>query len=371
VLGGLATNPLSFSPIALSPHSLLDPPPGSRPLPRRREQRSTSVALIREVLACLDGSDLGRRVVPHAQLVSHVFGARLTLLHVLEAEAVSATHTAPADPLDWGIRQREARAHLEQAVAQFGGPNSKIRSELIQGSPAEQICSWAESHGIDLTVLCSHGARGVTEWDLASTARKLIDKVPGSLFLVPAGVAVQEEKVRYRRILVPLDGSPRAESAISIAMRIAASENAEVIFVHVVSTPEIIRLGPLDAEGSDLERRVIDYNQRVATAYLDRLRAHAAHSNSRVRALVVIDDNVRLKLERMIREENANLVVMSAHGQRCRPDSPCGSVTEYALAHATVPLLVVRERVGRQVRRVASPSSRSVDRAVPVGPAAQ
>ncbi len=345
------------APMLLSPHSLVDPP---RPDggPRRAQEPPTHPSSIREIVACLDGSELGSGIVPHARVVARALGARLTLLHVLETEATGA---GPPDSLDWGIRQREARAHLSGLVDQLGDLESGIRSELIQGRAAEQICSWAEQHDVDLTVLCSHGARGVTDWDLASTARKLIDRTPGSLLLVPATAAAKEE-VRYQRILVPLDGSPRAESVVPIAVRIAACQKAELLFVHVVPVPEITRTGPLDAEGAELERRVVEHNHRVASAYLDRLRARASQLGSRVRALVLGGGSVRTTLERLIREDRVDLVVMSAHGHTGRTDCPSGSLTEYALTHATTPLLVVRDRALRRVRRGGPSRPRPLER---------
>jgi nucleotide-binding universal stress UspA family protein len=179
--------------------------------------------------------------------------------------------------------------------------------------------------------------------------------------LVPATAAAKEE-VRYQRILVPLDGSPRAESVVPIAARIAASQKAELLFVHVVPVPEITRTGPLDAEGAELERRVVEYNHRVASAYLDRVRACASQAGSRVRALVLGDGSVRTRLERLIREERMDLVVMSAHGSTCRTDCPSGSLTEYALTHATTPLLVVRDRALRREGRVGPSSPRPLER---------
>lgn len=342
----------------LGPHSLVDAPRpgGSR---RRIEKRPTNPTAVREIVACLDGSELGRGIVPHARLVADALGARLTLLHVLEAEASGA---APADPLDWGIRQREARAHLDDLVNQLnrlGDLESGIGAELIQGRAAEQICSWAEQHDVDLTVLCSHGSSGVTDWDLASTARKLIDRTPGSLLLVPAAAA-KEERVQYRRILVPLDGSPRGESVVPLAMRIAASQNAEVLLVHVVPVPEIARTGPLDAEAAELERRVQEHNRRVADTYLDRLRARVSQTGSPVRALVIGDGSVRTKLEGLIRDEKVDLVVMSAHGHSGGADGMCGSVTQYTVTHTRTPVLIVRERPSARMRRVEPSSSKRV-----------
>jgi len=351
----------SSEPILSRSHSPVDPPRSGRGL-RGPEDPLITPAPLREILACVDGSELGSGVIPHARLAARALGARLTLLRVLETEAAGA---APPDPLDWGIRQREARAHLDGLAAQLGDLESGIRSELMQGHPPEQICSWAEHHGTDLTVLCSHGARGVTDWDLASTARKLIERVPGSLLLVPAAAAAKGGETRYRRILVPLDGSPRAESVLPIAARIAASEKAELLLAHIVSVPEITRAGPLDAEGADLERRVIEHNRRVASDYLDRLRARASQEGSRVRVLVIVDGRpARMRLERLIREEGVDLVVMSAHGHTGRTDSPCGSVAEYALTHLTTPLLVVRDRAVRRMRRTGPPRSRPLERHV-------
>jgi len=324
------------------------------------EKAQTHPASIREIVACCDGSEFGCGIVPHAQLVAKTLGARLTLLHVLELESASAG--APPDPLDWEIRRREARTHLEGLAAPLVELENDIRVELIQGHPAEQICAWVERQGVDLTVLCSHGVRGVSDWSLASTARKLIERTPGSLLLVPAAAAIKGGAVRYRRILVALDGSPRAESVLPLAVQIAASQSAELLLVHVVADPEITRIGPLDEEGAELERRLSEHSRKIANVYLDRLRAQTNQQTSDVRAIVTSDGNARAGLERLVREEEVDLVVMSAHGLTGRTDCPCGSVTEYALTHATTPLLVVRDRAPHRMRRVDPPGTRPLER---------
>jgi nucleotide-binding universal stress UspA family protein len=354
----------------LSSHSLLDP--SARPPPRRARESSTQLATIREVLACIDGSEFGRGMVPHARLVSSALGARLTLLHVLESDAAAPAGPIPADPLDWGLRQREARAQLDRMVAGLGDQEAPpVRSALIQGRAAEQICGWAERHAVDLTVFCSHGSSGLTDWELASTARKLIDRVPGSLMLVPGAVAARSTRaLRYRKLLVPLDGSARAESVIPVAMRIAADQGAEVVFAHVVTSPEVFRVGPMDAEASELEKRVTRHNRRAATAYLERIKARSAVPACRIHLHTSGDGNARAQLDELIREEEPDLVVMSAHGATGHLGATCGCVAEYALVHTTVPILVLRARGAHHpaervqptaVRRVAEGSAGTSD----------
>jgi nucleotide-binding universal stress UspA family protein len=352
-LGGATTVPTLFAA-----HSLADPPPrgGSS---RRSKGPQTEPTAVREVVACLDGSELGSRILPHAQVVARALGAHLTLLGVLETKH---NGSGPSDPVDWEIRQREARAHLDGLMAQVGGVERGVCSELIQGRAAEQICSWADRHDVDLTVLCSHGASGLTDWHLASTARKLVDRIPGSLLLVPAAAVAKAGAVRYQQIVVPLDGSPRAERAVTLALRIASSEKAEVLLVHVVPVPQITQTGPLDAEGADLKRRVTEHNHRVATAYLDGLRARTSQVGVRVRVIPAGNESVRTRLERLIREEAPDLVVMSAHGHTGLTGSPCGSVTEYAVTHATTPLLVIRDRVLDRAHQADSSSQQRAER---------
>lgn len=341
-------NAASTSPMLLMSHSLIDSPRREGASPKKSNEASRGATSVHEIVACLDGSELGTGIVPHARALARAFGARLTLLRVLETDSAEAV---PLDALDWGIRQREARTHLKRVEAELGEVEAGCSSELIQGRAAEQICSWAAQHEVDLTVLCSHGIRGVTDWDLASTARKLVDRAPGSLLLVPATSAAKED-VRYRRILIPLDGSSRAESVIPLATRIGKSEGAEVLLVHIVPVPEFTRTGPLDAEGSELERRVVEYNLRAATSYLDRLRARVRQGGVRVRTRVVADGHVPTKLAALVRSEDVDLLVMSAHGHTGRTDAPCGSVAEHAVTHATTPILMVRERSRRRMRRV-------------------
>jgi nucleotide-binding universal stress UspA family protein len=344
----------SSEPILLCPHSLIDRSDRTG-ASRRADEAGGEEASFREILACVDDSEFGSRVVPHAGRMAEALGGRVTLLHVLESESTGSG--SPPDPLEWGIRKREARQRLARASAGLDGLESGVRAELIQGRPAEQICSWAEQHDVDLTVLCSHGRHGVTEWGLASTARKLIDGIRGSFLLVPPTEPVRGTQ-GYQRILVPLDGSPRAESVIPIALRIAAFEGAELVFVYVVPTPEITTAGFLDAEGAELERRVAEHNERVASSYLDRIRARSRQAGARARVVVITSGSVQSRLASMMRDEAVDLVVMSAHGHSGRKDSPCGAVTQYALTHTSAPLLVVRDGPPRRARRISSPDAR-------------
>ncbi|MDP3938546.1 MAG: universal stress protein [Deltaproteobacteria bacterium] len=315
----------------------------------------------KQIVACLDGSELGERAMPHALALAKALKAPITLLRVLEGRGMGE---APPDPLEWEIRRKEAREYLEQIAEDRAGKKSSIKAnvEVIEGQAAEQICLWAEHHGVDLTVLCSHGLSGCTDWSLASTARKLAERAPGSLLLVPAATAPVDHIARYRRLLVPLDGSPLAESVLSLATRLAAAHGAELILAHAIAVPELTGTGPHDARDLELRDRLTQRNERVASAYLDRLRARVARNGIIPSVLVLPAGDVRTRLARLIADEGIDLVILSAHGQSSRSDVPCGNVTTYLMAHSLTPLLIVRPRAAQSTRRAHAPTEQSATR---------
>jgi nucleotide-binding universal stress UspA family protein len=299
----------------------------------------------RHVSVCLDRSAVGDRIVPHAIAMARAFGASLTLLHVLEPPRETPAAT-PTDPLDWEVQRTEARSHLAAVEAQHATDGLPVRVEVLEGRPAEEIRDWVASHGADLTVLASHGASGWTEWSLASTARKLIEGISGSVLLVPAW-SLQEalkEAVIYKRILVPLDGSQRAESALPSALSVARAHGSELLLLHVVPCPERSCPCPREREDHDLEDRLVERNARLAETYLNGVRKHLEAEGIRVRSVVAVDGDVRSEILRHIAEDQIDLIVVSGHGRGARAELPFGSVASFLLDHATAPLLVVREQ---------------------------
>ena len=325
---------------------------------------STPSAPFRRIAVCVDGSEMGETVVLHAAMVAAAFGVPLTILRVLETEPYA--DTTPPDPLDWGVRQREARACLDRLVSLARHRGIDVQAELIQGHAAEQICRWALHHGADLTVLASHGEHGRSEWALSSTAHKLVDGVPGSLLLVPAdGDHREGSTVRYRRIMVPLDGSTRAESVLPIATRLALAHEADLLIAHVIPSPELTKVGPLTAQDLELEQRVIARNERVARSYLDQIRARVSEAGIEVRTLISRGGDARTRLARLVRREGVDLLLISAYGRRGPRDTPYGSVAAHLLTHAAAPLLVFRERPRRVMRRLSEEATRRAASARP------
>src|SRR6266704_4095152 len=144
----------------------------------------------------------------------------------------------------------------------------------------------------------------------------------------------------FKRIVVPLDGSTRAERAIPVAARIAHASGGTIILLWVVTTPFEFgsRVIPLSGFSATTLKADVD----AATKYL----VAVARSDDL--------DGVGIKMEvsagiptqaimDVVRDEQADLVVMCSHGDTGLKRWLLGSVAQKVGRQCTVPVLVLRE----------------------------
>jgi nucleotide-binding universal stress UspA family protein len=303
---------------------------------------------IRRILVCVDQSRFSEACLQHGIAISKSLGAAITLLHVMQpAHERSGLHTT--DVFDWEISRQEARAYLERLqkdAARASGRLVEIRLE--QGHPAERIAAVARELEADLTILGSQGEHGVTAWNLGSTAQQVLAVAHGSVLITRSNSAVSGD-VSPKRILVPLDGSLRAESVLPTVVRIAGAHGAELLLVCVVREP--VATGVLSAPEDIVVARDLATRLEVgAKRYLEGLREQLAREGASVRTLVLRNADERQSLFELSQRERSDLIVVSAHGSTCNPTLTCGSVTAHLLLHSAVPLLVLQDLRDSELR---------------------
>lgn len=292
------------------------------------------------IVACIDHTGISDHILPHAFAMGEALGAPVTLLQVLEART---TQEFRPDPIEWDIRRREVRGVLKKlAVAQDEGA-ATYNVELVEGDCADEINRWTKGKPETLIVLGTRSRCDKAKSGLGSTARNVIEGATGPILLVPVA-SRYDPAPRYRRLLVPLDGSSWAESVVPLAVRIARAFDAELVLTHVVSAPELTGNSPPEPEDMELREGIVRRNTRAANAHLDRVRRYIADQGQRVRVVCVRGDDARVSLARLVQSEGADLVVLSARGQGARrvSDMPHGTVTTYLTTHSPVPMLILQ-----------------------------
>jgi nucleotide-binding universal stress UspA family protein len=224
---------------------------------------------------------------------------------------------------------------------------------VLEGLVAEGITEFAQNEGMKLIIISSHGHTGLSKWGISSTAQKIILSAPTSVLIVRAfqrdieGGALSAIPV-YQRILVPLDGSQRAENVLPIVTQLAHFHGSQIHLVHVVQTPEMARQMPPVREDIDLSNRVVARNQEEAGRYLEQMKARSILEGIPVHTHLLTSDNAAVALHQVAEQEQIDMVALSAHGYSGNQQWPYGGMVNNFILYGQVPLLIVQDLPGKQ-----------------------
>lgn len=311
---------------------------------------------LRHVLACVDTTRCADIVLAHAVAVAEAVGARMTVIHVLEASAAQE----PMDPVEWKQRHCAATAYLHERMLRFAELQADV--VILAGPPAERISAWAHDNAADLIVLGRGGEDHGPFVGLGDTARRVAEVASVSVLLVPP-MQIKDSPVRYRKVLVPLDGSSRSECVLPLGLGIAAVHGAEVVLVHVAPNVDLIESNLLNAEAIALRDQLCSHNERAARQYLDWLRSRLPSPLTTVTRLLPSGD-ARRALAHVASEEQADLMVLSAAGRSGHTDMTVGSVADYLINRMGIPVLLVRQHK-RSLSRVHREQCHAMDARLP------
>lgn len=143
----------------------------------------------------------------------------------------------------------------------------------------------------------------------------------------------------FERILVPLDGSPLAEAAIGMALRIAEPDS-DIVLVRAVE------LSPLVMDSIGTAPVNVDHymmsNMIAVRSYLEDVGFSSQFEDVDVELVSELGDPAALIIDTAM-DEDVDLIVMMTHGRSGLNRLALGSVTERVLRHAPCPVLAMRE----------------------------
>jgi len=152
----------------------------------------------------------------------------------------------------------------------------------------------------------------------------------------------------FRRILMPVDGSRTAALGLEVAIRLAKSQKAALIILHVLDTR-------------------LTYGTEIVSPYLDEIikalrvggekvlaRAVAKARASGLKPRSVLVDKFGSPVAHVIVAQagklRADLIVLGTHGRRGVRRLVMGSDAEGVVRRSPVPVLLVRSTEGRRRR---------------------
>jgi nucleotide-binding universal stress UspA family protein len=304
------------------------------------------------ILVPLDGSELAECVLPHISAIARSFNAEITLLRMLEKNQANGSPQL-FDLLNWQISKTKATVYLEKIKVRIQESGLRVRVVVLEGLIAQGITDYVLNQGIKLIVLSSHGRSGLTQWGISSITQKIILSAPTSVLIVRANQNnIQADELAsiplYKRILVPLDGSQRAENVLPIITQLAHFHNSQLQIVQVVQTPEMARQMPPTPEDIDLAKRVVERNLEEAGHYLEKIKSHSYLKDISVQTRLVSGENTAAELHRLTEQEHIDMVALSAHGYSGNQQWPYGNLVNNFIMYGNTSLLIVQDLPAKQ-----------------------
>jgi nucleotide-binding universal stress UspA family protein len=249
------------------------------------------------------------------------------------------------DPLDWHISRTEAEAYLAGWARRLEEGGVETGHELLDGTVADQVVDFVREHGIDLMVLSSHGQGGLSGWNVSGTVQKIILRAYVSVMIVRAYQPLEADltDIACQRLLLALDGSMRAECALAPAVQLARFLSSQLLVVSVVSRPEVTRRRPLTSEENHLVDRITSLNQLETAGYLGQLSSRLTAEGIDVDTHILTGVDVAEIMQELVQQEQADLVVLSAHGSSGGSKWPYGGLATNFIAYGTTPLLIIQD----------------------------
>jgi len=142
----------------------------------------------------------------------------------------------------------------------------------------------------------------------------------------------------FKKILCPTDFSEPACRAIKAAGELAERDSAELILLHVVGAIPALD-SPTGMVGFDVAAYQKELTDSAERSLQERLDQHIPETVNA--STLVVHGEAAHEINRVAKEEDVDLIVLSTHGETGWRHRIFGSVPEKVIRHATCPVLAI------------------------------
>lgn len=308
------------------------------------------------ILMPIDGSPTAGAVAPYASWLALQLGTPVEVVTVvpslsrilrelaldLDADDIGGT----SDAYPNAARLEEVRADLRARAATVAEEQAQSLREkrvsatvrVAEGEPGEAILAASRDTPNSLITMSTNGRSGIQRWFVGSVTTKVIREAECPVLVIRPNEETTGS-ASSDGIVVPLDGSNRAEKALAPAQELASRLGLPVHLVRSVSLSGLgygfVEDGPTlyaDLAGSvDLTSR--DYISSVANELWKQGLPDVSSA--------VADKSPDEAIIDAVGTEGNKLVIMTSHGRTGLNRALLGSVTDRVIRNNTGPVLVI------------------------------
>ncbi len=297
--------------------------------------------VIKRILWASDGSKESEEAFKLALYLARKFDSEIICLYVNEVR-IPVTHLYPSyEEIILDISEK-TEAEFKNRFKRIGKENPGIRfsSRVVRDNIVDGIIGTSGSEDADLIVMGKRGHGLIGSALLGSNTLKVLRKASAPVL----SVKLEEPEHAYdiKKILVPLDVSDTAESALFTAIELAEKLGAsiKVIYVFWISG-NVYELNPalvdelIGHASLELETRVGRIKEEYARIYEKSIKAD-------IETRVISGVSPGVAIADYARENGFDLIAVSTHGRKGFERIILGSETEKVIREAHCPVLALK-----------------------------
>jgi nucleotide-binding universal stress UspA family protein len=260
------------------------------------------------------------------------FGADLILFHAYDTLVISASETSGVRYYDYAAAARTEMQRLEPLAERARAAGLRCEIVVRPGLPADQILAYSRERAVDRIIMGTHSPGPIGKLLVGSVAEAVLRTSTVPVFIIgPEVVDGSFRNFETKVVLCAVSLGETSAIVSTFAAELAAQHGARLILQHVIRPQdrhEVLAGRSIDQIESDLIALVpVDLQEKIE-----------------VQAIVVPGDPTE-ELLYQSRAQQADLVVLGAHGATAFAAITRHGIVYKVLAHSHCPVLTLSPAV--------------------------
>jgi len=303
-----------------------------------------STGHFRSIVVPLDGSPFAEQAIPAAAAIAGAAGAkvRLVLAHRLPPPPNDPETAKLYVSVELAVRKSE-REYLRSIARRLKDGGVQASALMLEGPAGPTLVHWISGSAADLVVMTTHGRGALGRATYGSVADQLVRSLEVPVLLLrpeTAGRAGKDTAWMAREIVVGLDGSRAAETALGAAAALARTLEVPMTLVQVV-LPLAVAADPPLSFPTGYDAQITEVRRREARDYLEDVAEGLRAQGIAATAVAAVAGSAAGMLLELGRSERGVLLAIGTRGRGGVKRLMLGSVADKLVRGAEVPVLVV------------------------------
>lgn len=278
---------------------------------------------MKNILLPTDFSPNADNALNFAVEIARKIKGNLILLHAYSVQLIDPNMPAEIYLSAYQEEEKSAKENLEELSKRISESNKDINGNNIftteaivtQGLVVDEVLSLIKDFKIDIVIMGTHGASGITEMILGSNAASIIEKATVPVLAIPGNAVYQE----INNLVYAYDDIKSGLPSFKWLLEFAKIYDSEITLLHIIES------------GKD----TADLNQKE----FEKIRQTVTYD--KIRLELVKEENILEGINDYVNSNNVNVLAMAIRKRTLLDKIFSRSLTKKMAYHTRIPLLAL------------------------------